>query len=56
MRLGDERFAFAPMARARNPYARRWLWIPGSLAKGERPGMTEVMRLNPIQNRSDGYA
>jgi hypothetical protein len=27
-------------AQARNPYARRWLWIPGSLAKGSRPGMT----------------
>jgi hypothetical protein len=37
-------------AQARNPYARRWLWIPGSLAKNSRPGMTELERFNPIQN------
>jgi hypothetical protein len=27
-------------ARARNPYARWWLWIPGPLAVRSRPGMT----------------
>ena len=40
-------------AQARNPYARQWLWIPGSLAKASRPGMTELERINPTRKCSN---
>src|SRR5665213_870543 len=33
-------FRDAPLAQARNPYSRSWLWIPGS--RSARPGMTTV--------------
>src|ERR1700761_9632854 len=37
------------LARARNPYSRSWLWIPGS--RYARPGMTVKKALFPIGKR-----
>jgi hypothetical protein len=36
------------LAQARNPYSRRWLWIPGS--RFARPGMTKVMSTSLSSN------
>ena len=38
LKMSPASFRDAPLAQARNPYSRQWLWIPGS--RFARPGMT----------------